>query len=161
MQSRKSMNGTAAAKSPGARRASGDFAAALEHEAADSEVLEKAHRRRFTPKYKLRIVREADTLVGTGKVGAMLRREGLYASQLSDWRKERERGELDGLTPKTRGRKANPDKALERENAKLARDNARLAKRLEQAEAIIEIQKKVAAMLGEPLSNQPSNGSDS
>ncbi|MGB7300491.1 MAG: transposase [Burkholderiaceae bacterium] len=161
MQSRKSMNGSAAANSPGARRASGELAATPELQPPDSEVLEKAHRRRFTPKYKLRIVREADTLAGTGGVGAMLRREGLYASQLSDWRKERERGELDGLTPKKRGRKANPDKALERDNAKLARENARLAQRLAQAEAIIEIQKKVAAMLGEPLSGQPKNGSDS
>ncbi len=161
MQSRKQLNGSAAATSPGAPGASGDVAAAPEIEAPDSEVLEKAHRRRFTPKYKLRIVREADDLAGTGQVGAMLRREGLYASQLSDWRKERERGELDGLAARKRGPKANPDKALERQIAKLARENARLAQRLEQAEAIIDVQKKVAALLGNPMNAHPSNGSDS
>lgn len=161
MQSRKSMNGSVAAKSPGARRASGDFAAAPAPQAPDSEVLEKAHRRRFSPKYKLSIVRRADDLAGTGGVGAMLRREGLYASQLADWRQERERGELEALTPKKRGRKANPDKALERDLAKLTRENARLAQRIEQAEAIIEVQKKVACLLGLPMDSRPGNGSDS
>lgn len=129
--------------------------------ALDPEVTAKAKRRRFTAEYKRRILREADALVETGGVGEMLRREGLYSSHLSTWRRERERGALDGLAPKQRGRKANPDKELLAENQRLAREVARLEQRLAQAEAIIDVQKKVAALLGIPLRHQDDDGSDS
>jgi len=127
----------------------------------DPEVTAKAKRRRFTPQYKLRILREADALVSTGGVGELLRREGLYSSHLSTWRRERERGELAGLGEKKRGRKADPDRALRQENERLARQVARLEKRLEQAEAIIDGQKKVASLLGIPLKSHDDDGSGS
>jgi len=127
----------------------------------DPEVTAKAKRRRFTAEYKRRILREAEALVETGGVGEMLRREGLYSSHLTTWRRERERGELEGLAPKQRGRKAKPDKALLEENRRLARELARLQQRLVQAEAIIDVQKKVASLLGIPLQPQDDAGSDS
>jgi transposase-like protein len=128
---------------------------------SDAEVTAKARRRRFTAEYKRRILREADALMETGGVGEMLRREGLYSSHLTTWRRERERGELDGLAPKPRGRKADPDQALREENQRLARAVARLEQRLAQAEAIIDVQKKVASLLGIPLKSPNGAGSDS
>ena len=130
-------------------------------EGPDPEVRAKAKRRRFTGGYKLRVLRETDALGETGGVGEMLRREGLYSSHLSTWRRERERGALDGLSAKKRGRKANPDTVLARDNERLARRVARLEDRLAQAEAIIDIQKKVASLLGIPLKRQDDDGSDS
>lgn len=127
----------------------------------DPEVTAKAKRRRFTAEYKRRILREADALSETGGVGEMLRREGLYSSHLSTWRRERERGELEALAPKKRGRKSNPQAALVQENERLARQVARLEKRLAQAEAIIDVQKKVASLLGIPLKRPDDDGSDS
>ncbi len=130
-------------------------------EGPDPEVTAKAKRRRFTGEYKFRVLREADALLETGGVGEMLRREGLYSSHLSTWRRERERGELDALAPKKRGRKASPDTVLAQENERLARRVAGLEKRLAQAEAIIDVQKKVASLLGIPLNRQDDDGSDS
>lgn len=127
----------------------------------DPEVTAKAKRRRFTGAYKLRILREADALLETGGVGEMLRREGLYSSHLSTWRRERQRGELDALTAKKRGRKAKPDAALTQENERLARRVSQLEKRLAQAEVIIDVQKKVASLLGIPLKPHDDDGSDS
>jgi transposase-like protein len=127
----------------------------------DTEVTAKAKRRQFTVRYKLRILREADALAGTGGVGEMLRREGLYTSHLSAWRRQRERGELEGLSPKKRGRKGLPDKELLEENRRLAREVARLEKRLAQAETIIDVQKKVSTLLGIPLATAADDGSDS
>lgn len=126
-----------------------------------SEVTAKAKRRSFTAEYKLRILREADALGATGGIGEMLRREGLYSSHLASWRGERERGELAGLTERKRGRKAKADKALVKENQRLAREVARLEKRLAQAETIIEVQKKVATLLGIPLKSPDDDGSSS
>ena len=91
----------------------------------------------------------------------MLRREGLYSSHLSTWRRERQRGELDALAAKKRGRKANPDAALTQENERLARRVTQLEKRLAQAEVIIDVQKKVASLLGIPLKPHDDDGSDS
>lgn len=126
-----------------------------------SEVTAKAKRRSFTAEYKLRILREADALAATGGIGEMLRREGLYSSHLTSWRGERERGELAGLNSRKRGRKAQADKALVKENQRLARENARLEKRLAQAETIIDVQKKVATLLGIPLRSPADDGSSS
>jgi len=128
---------------------------------ADPQVTAKAKRRRFTAEYKLRVLREADALAETGGIGEMLRREGLYTSHLSTWRRERERGELEGLAAKKRGRKARPDKELIEENQRMAREIARLEKRLAQAETIIDVQKKVATLLGIPLKSPENDGSDS
>lgn len=116
----------------------------------DPEVLAKPKRRRFTAVYKARIVEEAMACTEPGQIGALLRREGLYSSALTLWRKQYQSGALQGLKDNKRGRKQvhNPrDKELER----LRRDNRRLTKKLEQAELIIDIQKKVAAMLGNPI----------
>jgi transposase-like protein len=117
----------------------------------DPEVPEKVARRRFTVEYKLQILRQADVCGDVGGVGALLRREGLYSSHLTTWRRQRDAGILSGLRPKPRGRKANPIHPLEVENEQLRKENNRLQKRLKQAELIIEVQKKISQMLGIPL----------
>lgn len=121
----------------------------------DPEVGSGARRRRFSAAYKARIVEEAQSSTEPGHIGALLRREGLYSSQLSKWRGQCHSGALQALRDDKRGRKAvkNP---LEDEVSRLRKENARLARRLEQAETIIDIQKKVSSMLGIPL-----NGIDS
>ena len=125
----------------------------------DPEVSEKAVRRRFTAEYKLNILRQADQCQHPGEVGAFLRREGLYSSHLTTWRRQRESGILSGLQPKPRGRKSNPVHPLQEENAKLRKENVRLQRRLKKAELIIDIQKKISQMLGIPLKN-PELGED-
>ena len=125
----------------------------------DPGVPEKPVRRRFTAEYKLRTLREADRSTESGQLGAMLRREGLYSSHLSAWRKQRSEGTLAGLEPKRRGRKTSPDAPLIAENDRLQRDNQRLTARLRQAETIIEVQKKLSEILGIPLPPLDSNGS--
>lgn len=117
----------------------------------DPEVPEKAARRRFTVEYKLQILRQAEVCGDGGGVGALLRREGLYSSHLTTWRRQRDAGILSGLRPKPRGRKANPIHPLEVENEQLRKENSRLQKRLKQAGLIIEVQKKISQMLGIPL----------
>lgn len=116
----------------------------------DPEVEARPRRRRFSAAYKARIVEEAEGSTELGAIGALLRREGLYSSQLSKWREQYRAGALDALRDDKRGRKATKN-PLEDEVNRLRKENARLSGRLEQAEAIIEIQKKVAAMLGNPL----------
>ena len=125
----------------------------------DPAVSEKPVRRRFTAEYKLRILREADRSAGSGQLGALLRREGLYSSHLSAWRQQRDEGTLAGLTSKRRGRKANPDAALIAENERLKRESQRLAEKLRQAETIIEVQKKLSEILGIPLPPSDNSGS--
>jgi len=115
------------------------------------EVEEKAKRRSYSAEYKRRVLREADACTEPGEVGALLRREGLYSSHLSSWRKQRERGELAGLSPKKRGRKHRRKTVSAKEHERLQRENRRLRQRLEQAELIIDIQKKASEMLGIPL----------
>jgi len=118
----------------------------------DPEVPERARRRRYTARYKLGILREADACASTsGALGALLRREGLYSSHLTSWRRQRERGELEGLQPRRRGRP--PGAAAAAELARLRHENERLAHKLATAETIIEIQKKVAGLLGNPLAS--------
>jgi transposase-like protein len=114
----------------------------------DPEVGERAARRRFTAEYKLQVLREADQCAGVGEVGALLRREGLYSSHLTTWRRQREHGALVALAPKKRGRAAAAVSPLARRVAELERDKARLERRLQQAEAIIDTQKKLAEILG-------------
>ena len=103
-------------------------------------------RRRFSAEYKLRILEEVDGCTQRGQIGALLRREGLYSSHLSTWRQQRLLGQLEGLSPKRRGRKPQ-DPAVE-EAARMRRENERLRARLEQAEMIIDVQKKLSQLLG-------------
>ncbi len=110
----------------------------------DPEVTARHARRRFTTKYKLEILRKADACTQPGQVGELLRKEGLYSSHLVTWRKRRE----EGLTPKKRGRKAEP---VDPRVKKLEQENRRLERRLQKAEAIIAFQKKVHELLGIPL----------
>jgi transposase len=114
----------------------------------ETEVTEKATRRRFTGEYKRRILREAAACKGPGEVGALLRREGLYSSHLTYWRKEAARGELAALTPKKRGPQPKASDERDKRIAQLERDNAKLARRAERAEALVEVQKKVSQLLG-------------
>ena len=156
----------AAGETEGARRATGVPPAA---EAAtmlgplavpDPEVPENPKRRRFTAEYKLRILRLADQCTHPGEVGALLRREGLYSSHLTTWRRQREAGSLRALEPKKRGRKGSVRDPMAVENEKLRKDNERLAQRLQQAQLIIEIQKKASEMLGIPLRPLENEESD-
>jgi transposase len=120
----------------------------------DPEVVAKPKRRTFTAEYKLGILREAEAAAGTrGGIGVLLRREGLYSSLLATWRRERANGILEALTPQKRGPKSkrNP---MEEEVPKLRRQNARLTKDLRKAHIIIDVQKKVAALLGHPIPEQ-------
>ena len=126
----------------------------------DPAVLEKPVRRRFTAEYKLRILHEADQCTASGELGALLRREGLYSSLLSTWRHQRDQGTLAGLSPKRRGRKANPDAPLIAENQRLMRETQRLAAKLRQAETIIEVQKKLSEILGIPLPPADNSGNE-
>jgi hypothetical protein len=112
------------------------------------EVVAKAERRRFTAEYKLKVLREADDCRQPGEIGALLRREGLYWSNLSTWRKQRERGELAGLSARKRGRQRREKNPLAERVQELERDNARLKRRAERAEGIVELQKKVSEILG-------------
>ena len=114
------------------------------------EVVADARRRSFTGAYKQRILAELDSATQPGAVGALLRREGLFSSHLSTWRRERQAGILKGLTPLKRGPKSkrNPQ---EEEMQKLRRENQRLTEELRKAAIVIDVQKKVGALLGWPL----------
>ena len=114
----------------------------------DPEVVPTAKRRRFTKQEKMRILKEADACTEPGELGALLRREGIYSSYLSRWRRARDRGELQALSRKRRGPKSAADSGLTKELAKLQRENERLRGRLAQAEAIMEAQKKLSELLG-------------
>jgi transposase len=117
----------------------------------ETEVVEKAKRRQYTAEYKLRILQEVEACKEKGEIGALLRREGLYSSLIYKWREQRNRGSLEGLAAHKRGPKADV-RAVE--FARLKRENERLRKRLERAELIIDVQKKVAQMLGVALEEQ-------
>jgi transposase len=114
----------------------------------ETEVVVKAKHRHFAAEYKLHILQEIETCQGNGEIGALLRREGLYSSLISKWRQQREQGSLAGLGPHQRGPKLDLQAA---ELAKLQRENERLRERLRKAELIIDVQKKVAQILGAPL----------
>jgi len=122
------------------------------------EVLAKAERRRFTKEYKRRILQEADRCRKPGDIGALLRREGLYSSHLSTWRSARDRGDLWGQGTRKRGPEPRPPDPSAKRVAQLERENERLRKRAERAEALVEIQKKLSELLG---SEPPPSGEKS
>lgn len=117
-------------------------------ESPEVEVLAGVARRRFTARYKLDILREADGCIRPGELGALLRREGLYSSHLAAWRAARERHALEGMSSKKRGPKSKPKDARQRRIAHLEREVKRLRARAERAEALVEVQKKLSELLG-------------
>ncbi|MBD3277178.1 MAG: transposase [Candidatus Aegiribacteria sp.] len=123
----------------------------------DPEVAEVAKRRKFTAEFKLRILREADSCRGDGDIGALLRREGLYSSHLTNWRRQRDAIARRGLKARKRGRKA---KQIDPRLKELERENSQLKRRLKQAETIIEFQKKASELLGISLENLNSEEND-
>ena len=125
-----------------ARRATGESPSL-----PDPEVEVKAGRRRFTARYKLSIVEQADRCQHPGEIGALLRREGLYSSHLSSWRRQRREGLLQGLSPQQRGPKPNAAAAEQREIVRLQKQVSKLEHELEKAHTIIDVQKKLSALL--------------
>ena len=119
--------------------------------AASPELSPRPQRRTFSAATKLRILEETDRAADTGGIAAILRREGLYSSALTDWRRQRDAGALEALKPLRRGPKLVVAQSADADLGQLRRENARLRQRLEHAEAIIGIQKKVAALLGIPM----------
>jgi transposase-like protein len=111
--------------------------------AANPEIFDRPRRRTFTATEKARILKEADQAAGTGAVGALLRRHGLYSSSLSEWRRQRDAGTSGALTPVRRGPKLCPTNPLSAELAGARRDIAQPRHRLQRAEAIIEVQKNL------------------
>ena len=134
------MRSTGLLEIPGTSRSSQD---------PDPEVPAKARRRRFTAAYKQRILEEVAQCSEPGEIGALLRREGLYSSLLSKWRAQQAAGAAAALEPKKRGRKARPADPQAKRVAQLERENARLRKKLEQAETIISVQKKLSQLLAQ------------
>ena len=124
-------------------------------EPRDTEVVPKAKRRQFSIAYKKRILAEVDGCSEAGQIGSILRREGLYSSHLSTWRRQRERGELGGASATNRGRSVKS--GSEQELAHLRQENERLQQRLVQAEAIIDVQKKVSQLIGLTLPDSQSD----
>jgi transposase-like protein len=114
----------------------------------DPEVSEKKPRRKFTAKYKLQILQEAEACSKPGELGALLRKHGLYSSNLTAWRRQKEDGLLEALSPKKRGRKEKEKNPLSQKVAELQRENERLRGKLKKAETIIEVQKKISEILG-------------
>ncbi len=148
---------TPAPGSEGARRATVDSGARAPEGAPDPEVTERAKRRRFTAEYKLRILRKADACKGDGDVGALLRREGLYSSQLAAWRRRRDELAQAGLKARKRGPKGT---VVDPRVKQLERENARLKRRLVRVELMLDIQKKASEMLGIPLNHPDKDEND-
>ena len=136
-------------------RSGGSSTAALR---PDPEVPEKAKRRQFSAQYKLRVLEEADACREPGQIAALLRREGLYSSLLAEWRRARREGSLKALA-KPRGPKGRRRDPVAAENEQLRKENDRLRRRREQAQMILDIQKKASEILGIPL-NRPPNDAD-
>lgn len=145
------------AETEGARRATEGSARSERSEIPDPEVAEKAKRRRFTADYKIRILREADACRGDGDIGALLRREGLYSSNLTAWRSQRDVIAREGLTARKRGRKA---KQIDPRVKELERENTQLKRKLKRAEMILDIQKKASELLGISLESPGSEEND-
>jgi len=145
------------AASQGARRATEEAASIAPP--PNPEVAATAKRRQFSPSERRRILAAADRCSKNGEVGALLRREGIYSSHLSTWRKQREATERAGLEPKKCGRKADPAIAEARRVAELTRENERLRHKLAQAHTIIDVQKKLCTLLGLPTAGDPEEES--
>lgn len=144
-----------AAETEGARRATVVSAGA--GVVPDPEVVAKPRRRRFSAEYRLRILRQVDACKAPGELGALLRREGLYSSLLSTWRRQREQGALAELRSRKRGPKP---RVADPRVRQLEKETARLQRKLKQAETIIDFQKKVHALLGIPLKSLADDGND-
>ena len=140
----------------GARRATGNASSIAR---PDPEVAATAHRRQFPSADRLRILAAADGSKAPGEIGALLRREGIYSSQLATWRKQRAAAERAALAPQKRGRKADPAVAEARRVDHLTRENDRLRRQLTQARTIIEVQKKVCTLLGLLTDDAPNGAS--
>ena len=148
----------------GARRATGGDPSAAkfsDFSPPDPEVTGKKPRRKFTVKYKLRMLKKADTCTDPGQLGVLLRQEGLYSSNLTTWRKQRDEGLLIAMSPKKRGRKAQPKNPLALEVARLQKESQRLKNKLKQAELIIDAQKKISEILGIAQNHDENEGSSS
>ncbi len=149
----------------GARRATGISSSLAPHRSRgitvvpDPEVPEKATRRRFTVEYKLRILKEAQALKEQHQLGALLRREGLYYSNLTTWRKQVEKGTLDALSPKRRGPKAKKPDPSARLIAEQEKEILKLRSKLRKAGLIIEAQKKIAALFQSPINQEEEENS--
>lgn len=132
-----------------------------EHSAAaiapppDSEVVATAKRRQFSGSERSRILAAADRCTKLGEIGALLRREGIYSSHLSTWRKQRAAAQRTALEPKRRGPKADPALAEARRTEELTREIGRLRHQLAQAHTIIDVQKKLCSLLGLPTDDTP------
>jgi len=137
--------------SQGARRATEDAplsAPSPSPPGSDSEVVARARRRTFSNADKRRILQAADRCTQPGEVGALMRREGVYSSSLSTWRRQREAADLAALAPQKRGPKADPGRAEALQIAQLTRERDSLQSQLDKAKLVIEVQKKVTALLG-------------
>jgi transposase-like protein len=148
----------------GARRASGGDPSAVKFSnfsPPDPEVTGKKPRRKFTAKYKLRMLKKADACTEPGQLGTLLRQEGLYSSNLTTWRKQRDEGLLIAMSPKKRGRKVQPKNPLAPEIARIQKENQRLKQKLRQAELIIDAQKKISEILGIAQNHDENEGSSS
>jgi transposase len=146
-----------AGDSEGARRATGDSPAGALAGVPDPAVEAKVKRRRFTAEYKLRILREVERAKEPGEVGAILRREGLYTSHLAHWRRDRDRVAKAGLAARKRGPKA---RSVDPRLKQMEREIARLKRRNQQVETLLEIQKKASELLGIPLNRPDSDEND-
>jgi transposase-like protein len=148
------------APSQGARRASEEGAGGGAARVPDPEVVATAKRRQYSASEKRRIVAAADACKGPGERGALLRREGVYSSMLSTWRKQLARAGETALAPQRRGPKPDPARPERLRIEKLEREKARLERELAQARLIIDVQKKVAALLGMPLAEPPTDSEE-
>ena len=151
MKNTKTYTPALALERSGAERSEAPALPAVDGDRPNPEVVARAKRRNFTGEYKQRVLAEADKAKEeSGGIGALLRREGLYSYHLVTWRQERTAGILHALTPQRRGPKSKRS-PLDDENQKLQRENQHLREELRKAEIVIDIQKKVAALLGRPL----------
>ena len=152
-----------AEETEGARRATGVSSDRAEEKSAHSppnpEVLPKPKRRRFSAAYKLHILQETDSCTEPGQIGQILRREGLYASQLTKWRQQRQEGVLKSLSNNTKGRKPKTEPLMANRLDELEKENEELRKKLKQAEAVIGVQKKISELFGITVESLPMNES--
>lgn len=145
----------------GARRATGvgsSLGGKDNHIFPSPEVSEKKVRRNFTAAYKLRILQEADACTQLGQIGHLLRREGLYSSNIADWRRAMDKGLLQGMSPRKRGRKHKEKNPLTAEVAMLQKEKRQLENKLRKAELIIDAQKKISQILGILQNIDENNG---